>query len=258
MTRDWNGVLCGSDAAQEWLLPWWWERYSAENAFPVTFIDFGMTQKMRSWCSERAEVIPFDRDMSFVASKQQIALEHTHEWEGFYGPTLWEARTSWFRKPFALLLSPYSKTVWIDSDCEVLAPLDALFEECTPASQIALVREHATEHLLKYDPAVRYNGGVIAFMHGAEIINTWAERTIERNHYFWGDDPLLSACINEERISVVELPEIYNWRLAQGVNMNAVIHHWTGSAGKAYIKHFGGIKPKLQELISCLPRSDPQ
>jgi len=33
------------DKGQQWLLPWWWEQYSAHNSYPVVFVDFGLSEK---------------------------------------------------------------------------------------------------------------------------------------------------------------------------------------------------------------------
>jgi hypothetical protein len=245
-----KGIIVGCDQQQEWLLEWWWERYSAENDFPVAFIDLGMSSHAIRWCAQRGKVISLDIDSSFVKPKEEISSDLACIWEGFYGPTLWAARPQWFKKPYICLNTPYQKSIWIDLDCEILRPIGDLFAPCPAHFQLALVREHATEHLPCLHPDVRYNGGVICFTHGSEIIRKWAQEAVVRNDIFWGGDPLLSSLIYELQLPVVELPDVYNWRLAQGLNVNALIYHWVGSAGKAYIKNYGGIKRGLQKL-SC-------
>lgn len=245
-----KGILCGCDEQQEWLLPWWWRGYSAHNAFPVTFIDLGMSQEARDFCKSLGELITIAVDGSFIQTKEELPAERVALWEAVYGPTLWPARLRWFKKPFALLYSTYRSTLWLDLDCEILGPLDPLFSACTLESQIALVREPATEHLSLFDHGILYNGGVIAFSHGAPIILQWAACALKENSSYWSDDAMLSSLIHQRSTSVIELPAIYNWRLAQGVNINAIIHHWVGSAGKAYIRHYGGLKPTLDSLFN--------
>lgn len=247
-----RGVLCGCDAEQEWLLSWWWGHYSATNAFPVTFIDFGMTEEGRRFCQERGELLSVSIDNTFVKRKEQLLPGTAAAWEAVYGPTLWPARLRWFKKPFALLHSNYRSGLWLDLDCEVLAPLDALFTAATDESQLALVREHVTEHLPLFDPGVLYNGGVIAFLHGADILLEWAAWSIEKSGDFWSDDAMLSALIYTRALRIVELPDVYNWRLAKGVNINAIIHHWAGSAGKAYIRRYGGLKATLDHFFKSI------
>jgi hypothetical protein len=244
------GVIVGCDSAQEWLLEWWWERYSAENAFPVSFVDMGMSPSAQQWCRKRGELIALNLDMSFIKLRKEIEPELVHKWDysSEVSPDIWESRSKWFKKPFALLHSPFKRSVWLDLDCEILGSIHALFSQ-DASSELALVREYASSHLPRIHPDVRYNGGVIVFAHGSEILQKWAGAAVTRNHCFPSDDVLLSALIYEWQFPVLDLPEIYNWVLRWGLNINAIIHHWCGPAGKAYIKNQGGIKPALQALF---------
>jgi hypothetical protein len=241
------GVLCGTEKNQEWLLPWWWSRYREYNDFPVTFFDFGMSDEMKAWCARKGELCSANLEPPLICSRSDIDPVLAKEWERLYGSTVWSSRPIWFKKPFAFLNSSYEKTVWIDLDCEVLGPLDFLFSH---SESLALVREYSRQHLSRNDPNVCYNGGVIVFQHGISIIEKWAEDAMVKNDRFGGDDLLLSYLIHKFQWSVAELPEIYNWRIAQGLNLNAVIVHWLGSWGKAYIRKYGGIKPLLNSFNS--------
>ena len=107
------GVLCGANHSQEWLLPWWWSLYSALHDFPVTFCDFGMSQEMLNWCAERGEVITVTLDPACVAQKQNLHPGLIEHGERIYGEHVWAARQQWFKKPFALLHSPYKTALWI-------------------------------------------------------------------------------------------------------------------------------------------------
>jgi len=240
-----RGVLCGAERSQEWLLPWWWSRYKEHNAYPVTFCDFGMTDKMRAWCKERGTLIQVELDPHLIASRSAISDVLVKRWEKIYGQGVWHARHTWFKKPFALLQSPYEQGIWIDSDCEILAPIEPLFAQFDPAAQLALVREYDTDHLPRLHPDIRYNSGVVAFQRGAPILELWAKEATLQNHLFWGDDPLLSHLICQYQLMVQELPDIYNWRIGCGLNINAAIVHWAGTGGKAYIRKYGGLKPGL-------------
>ncbi len=223
-----KGVIVGCDQQQEWLLEWWWERYSAKNGFPVTFADFGMSTQAHQWCKERGEIISVSIDPAFVKTCTKYTLGiWGKKLKKMYGHKLWTSRYQWFKK--ALCLStflPYYCSVWIDLDCEILGPIDEVFSMCDAASQLAVVREYGTKHLLKLDPGVIYNGGVIGFIHGTEIIKKWAEASIERNDCFLADDLLLSSLIYELQWPVVELPEVYNWKYICGMNLDAIIFHW--------------------------------
>jgi hypothetical protein len=251
LPKEKRGVLCGAEKTQEWMLPWWWSRYIEFNHLPVTFFDFGMTEDMRAWCQKRGEVITLDMDTSFVRPRKEIDPDLAKQWEHYHEWKVWDKRHAWFKKPFAFLNSSYEQGLWIDLDCEILGPLEHLFSQCTKACQIALVREYASDHLPKFDPSIRYNGGVIVFQHGAQIIEKWAETSVTLNHRFVGDDNVLSFLINQHQLDVVELPDIYNWRMVLGINLDAVVIHWVSSS-KNYIRSHGGLKPSLDAFFqSC-------
>lgn len=243
------GILCGAEKSQEWLLPWWWSRYREHNSFPVTFIDFGMSNEMQAWCAERGELYLIEFEDSCIFPKDRIDPNLIKEWENIYGQTVWNSRSAWFKKPFAFLNSSYEAALWIDIDCEVLGPLELLFAHFDANSELALVRDFASDHLPRLDPHVRYNGGVIGFQHGSSIIEKWAEGAIHQNDLFAGDDSLLSHLIFKHQLDVIELPEIYNWRMVRGLNLDAVIIHWIGNSGKAYIRKYGGLKPSLDKMF---------
>jgi len=192
-----KGILVGCDASQTWLFPWWWKNYSAHNNHPVFFVDF-----------------------------EQISLSvpkvENKEWEAIYGPDLHDARKSWFKKPAALLLSPFEKTIWIDLDCEILAPIDPLFDY-----NLAFAR----------DCNGGYNSGVIVYTKNSPLIQNWALTAQHSSHLYMGDQNMLP-----EDPAIEELPPEYNWRMSQGLNPSARIIHWVGSWGKTFIREYGGLK----------------
>src|SRR5690349_19670492 len=126
-----KGIIVGCDLHQEWLLEWWWELYRAKNTFPVAFADFGMSEHAKNWCASHGELIIVDIDTSFVKSSNENFFTRGGRTEALYGSSFEASRHSWFKKPFACLLSPYEITIWIDLDCEVLTKLDDLFTSCT-------------------------------------------------------------------------------------------------------------------------------
>lgn len=246
-----RGIICGANDAQEWLLPWWWERYTACNSLPVTFVDFGMTPAGKAWCTARGECLSLELNEAFITPKEEVDPHLRQKWKEIYVRDVWAGRRAWFYKPFALLLSPYEEGLWLDLDCEILKPLDPLFGRCDVASQLALCRDHDNNHLPRFDPGVRYNSGVLAFVHGAPIIQRWAEAAFFHNAHFWGDDVILTDVIRRERLAVVELEEEYNWFPTRGVHLEATIVHWVGM-GKEHIKHYGGIKQTIAEFRALL------
>lgn len=224
-----RGVVVGCDAAQEWLLPMWWSKYSETNNYPVTFVDFGMSSAAFQWCKERGNGVVLNRSADFLS---EVSSEKAGKWEGLYKDEIWDLRKQWFKKPFALLLSPYERTVWLDLDCEVLADLSELFEMDLGKEKLALAKE-----------LEGYNSGVIAYEKGAYLIQQWADYAITENKEYMGDQNLLSDLILKQKKEVLELPEIYNWRIY--ANRDAVLHpnakiiHWACPWGKDYLRRWG-------------------
>src|SRR5437868_5082609 len=106
------GILVGCDKQQEWMLKWWWGHYSKHNSFPIAFIDFGMSEEAKSWCRQKGKLLPLTCPKDFVFPKTLIPKELIGEWEKSYGEKIWHSREQWFRKPFALLQTPFRQTIW--------------------------------------------------------------------------------------------------------------------------------------------------
>ena len=238
-----KGILVASDQNLEWLLPWWWENYCSSNSLPVTFVDFGMSESARSFCKEHGELLDFAFDPTFVKKRENLHPEVNKKWKN-YGKTFWEARDGWFKKPLAMLQTHFAQTLWLDLDCEVLKPLEPIFDLLSEEEHFGIVPEplfyQGGPDLLFGE--VLYNSGVVLFRHGSTLLQTWAQRSLKENAKFLGDQDLLSRIIFEQKIPVVQLPEIYNARLVTGIPFHATIIHWVGNWGKAFLRHHGGLK----------------
>jgi hypothetical protein len=226
-----QGVVVAADRMQEWILPWWWHHYSRTNRFPVAFIDLGMGAEMRAWCSERGSVISLETPKNFVYPRTLVDRDLVAEWEKGYGPVPWSTREQWFRKPFAMLKTPFTETVWVDLDCEVSGSLAPLFPQIHPHAGMAIAKERS--YLLE---EAGYNSGVIVYRKESPLLERWAEGCRSHNDRFFGDQDVLSFLIQSENIEIAELSDRYNWRMKFGVNFEAVIIHWVGLWGKEIIR----------------------
>lgn len=238
-----NGIIVGCDSSQEWLLPWWWDNYTCCNSLPVAFFDFGMSASALNWCSKRGEIFPLQALP--VHADPSIALSNTQ----IYGNSAEAVRKEWFKKPLAMLQSPYQKTLWLDLDCEVLGSLLPLFE-----ATFALAREPESCRQLHFDNGmlleneVLYNSGVVLFDRSSPLVRQWAEETLSSQHLYFGDQHIISRLIHLGGHTIQELPEEYNWRMSKGLNINAIIVHWVGTWGKEYIRKFGGIRHQINNI----------
>lgn len=236
------GIIVGCSYSHEWLLPWWWMNYCLFNRYPVTFINFGdMSEKAIAWCEERGHVLTLDIPTEqFVAKKEEVAEDLQKIWNKT-GSLLWYLRSNWFKKPFALLATPYQKTIWLDVDCQVRGSLKPLFETYLSDSEFAILTERESEQQLNRERGLllpgelMHNSGVIPYRYGSPIIQEWVDSCIDQNHLFMGDQQVLSRILFTKKPAFTELPIIYNWPFAYGFNSDAVIIHWWG-AYQEYIR----------------------
>jgi len=218
-----EGIICGGDCLVEWLLPWWLHNLRQRSSLPLVFFDFGLSDRGKSWSkAHNLELIPIDIPGDALA-KRFLNSERTPQ------------REAWFKKPFAMLATPFQKTLWLDIDCEVVKDIQPLFEfdmGLAPAAQ-HIVKSKKERGLIKEDD---YNAGVIPFRHGAPLIQAFAKATLEAEGYFPGDQEILSHVIAEGKFSFELLPRIYNWQIPDwGTNRGAVIQHWKGPRAKKFL-----------------------
>lgn len=225
-----QGVVIGCDQKQEWMLPWWWSNYRSHHELPVAFIDFGMSQAAKRWCKARGALIPLKAPHGFVVPQIQITPDLCSKWEERYGLHVWNARPQWFYKPFALMQTPFKRSIWLDLDCEILGSLVPLFQKLHQHSHLALARDNTGSF-----EEVGYNSGVIVYDQDSPLLARWATACIRQNDRFLGDQEVLTHLIQDEDIEIAELPERYNWVVKKGVNIEAVVLHWAGAWGKQAI-----------------------
>lgn len=227
-----DGILVAADQTQEWLLPWWWNHYRKNNALPVAFVDLGMSFEKKAWCKQRGTLIPL-RVCDFATGKEEVDPLVAKAMEVEFGKHFWESRNAWFKKPLACLRSPFTRTIWIDLDCEIRNSLGPLFAYADQSPGLAMAVNQFPSPV--HYPI--YNSGVIAFRAACHLLQDWAEHCYQWNHLFQGDQEVFSCMIAEKSTLITELPPHYNWSRCQPDNEKTVIQHWHGVYGKCVIKH---------------------
>ena len=77
----------------------------------------------------------------------------------------------WFLKPRAMMSSPSKKTVWIDTDCEILDNIEDLFDMLEPR-KLAMVEDKPwTKRTLE----LWHNSGVVGFIDKPIILHEWCK-----------------------------------------------------------------------------------
>ena len=244
--RGGDGILVGSDSVQEWLLPWWHRNYIRHNSYPITWIDLGMSPQMRSWCKERGELVVLRIADIFVKPREEVSTENQALWEDRFGVAFWNCREAWFKKPAAFLQTPYERTIWIDSDCEIKGSIAPLFEYCKLPTPISM---RSTPHLSPTG-ALIYNSGVVPYRWGLSYMEKWVDWSFESNEEYMSDQDILSEIIFQEGHPIKELSNVYH-RFRSEPTEDAVIVHWTGSNGKRMIEH-QLIKERLENSFHAL------
>lgn len=216
-----EGIVVAADEKQEWLLPWWWERYAKHNRYPVLFVNFGMTWKAVAWCKERGKIaVPLA-----LSPAAAIPRNKRKDWEKLHGKGLWDRRAAWMKKPSAMLLAPFEKSIWLDLDCEVHGSLAPLFQILTFGVEIALSGDFL------WSGRDGYNSGVIAFRKGSSIFPLWLKRLSEQAYL--GDQDALTEILKER--GVFTLPRTFNWSPMDGKRSDALITHYHGNLLKALL-----------------------
>lgn len=242
-----QGIIVGCDNNQEWLLPWFWDSYALHNQYPITFMDFGMSEKAKAFCAHRGDLLTIPQ-----ASLNEVDPLRLKVWQGPHGDGFMRCRPTWFAKPQAFTLCPYQHALWLDLDCKVHGPLHPVFAALGDA-ELALVKEptliqQMLEHSGHLLPGqLSYNSGVIAFKKGAEILSLWHEECLARNELYRGDQDALNFMIYIHEARVLELPSECNWLMTMGKNDEALISHY--ASGREKIRILQEMKKELWPLV---------
>ena len=207
-----KAFVTGCDKTTEWMLPWFFEHTQKHTQTPLIFADFGITNRK--------------------------AIEpHVH---AIIDLTKLSER-SWFKKPKALIHSPAINLVWLDTDIQVMKPIDEIFDLLKP-NKLNMVQD---KPWAKRRGGVQFNSGVVGIINKPLILGMWADWCKHSNET--GDQETLTANLNPiTQITYInELPNEYNHLRLQIENdnqpaTNARIIHWTGPKGKERIRGFMG------------------
>jgi len=210
VSKKYNKVfLTGCDASSEWMLPWFLKNYKKYHQTPLIFADFGVTELTLQIMKENSHAII---DMTKVKEK------------------------GWFKKPKAMLNSPSHKTVWIDTDCQILENCDSIFDLIEP-NKLLMAEDKPWSKRRK---EVWHNSGVVGFTGKPEILQSWAYQIMENPHV--GDQEVLHSMLDplSKMTYIKDLPNEYNvLRLQEeidGYRGKKKIIHWTGRKGKDKIR----------------------
>jgi len=204
-------VITGCDEKSEWQLDWFLDNYAQHVKEPLMVADFGMSAGMVQRLNYHPNVVGI------------MNLTHTPE-------------KGWFNKPIAMFHSPGKKTLWLDTDCEIKAPLTPLFDLIVP-NKLSMVEDKPWS---KRRGELWHNSGVVGFIGKPEILHTWCNGV--RDNPQTGDQEVLHSILNPitKMKYINDLPFEWNvMRLAtdlDGYKGQIKIQHHTGDKGKDKIR----------------------
>lgn len=204
-----RAFLTGCDASTEWMLPWFISNYKKHHQTPLIFADFGVTELTLKIMRENCHAII---DLTKVKEK------------------------GWFKKPKAMLNNPSYKTVWIDTDCQILENCDDIFDLIEPNKLLMAEDRPWTERRKE----VWHNSGVVGFAGTPEILKSWVYNVMENPKV--GDQEVLHSMLDplSKMTYIKNLPNEYNVLRIQeeidGYEGKKKIIHWTGRKGKDRIR----------------------
>lgn len=202
-----NSFITGVDKNHEWMLKWWFNNIRKHSDTNITLCDFGMSYEIKEWAKSVAD--------------------HFIE----YPP---HPKCAWFYKTRCLLDSPYEKTCWLDSDCEVLTNIDDIFEYAKK-DKVGLTKDVPRRGIEWWATGVVVVNGI------NDTLYEWNK--IASKAHLRGDQEAFKALIQENpefEYYIEEIPNEYQWlrlQLARGVDSKSKrVIHWTGPTGKQHIK----------------------
>ena len=204
-----KAFMIGSDDKTEWMIPWFVENYKKHNNISLTVVDFGMSDSMLQWLEQN------------VDSMGEMRIDTNG------GP-------KWFLKPLAMMNSPYTKTCWIDVDCEVLGDISGIFDLIVPQKLNMVVDRPWSKN------GIMYNSGVVGFQGRPEILQKWHQQIMARPAR--GDQETLYGMLDPlaQLMYINEIPHKYNVLRLDYENgtvpKDVLVNHWTGNKGKEIIR----------------------
>ena len=213
MTSYDKAFVTGCDLNTEWQIQWFLKNYAKHNDTPILFCDFGVTSETLFWISGQ----------KIVADVYTVPFQN---------------KSGWFYKPAALLHSPATETVWLDTDMHVLGDISEVFKYLEE-EKLAMVEDKPWS---SRRGETWHNSGIVGIKGKPTILKQWFDNTLNSNQV--GDQEVLHEMVRSDPLTrmryIKDLPNKYNWlrlQLLDGQDSkHKLIMHWTGAKGNNEIR----------------------
>lgn len=206
-----TAFLIGVDSNQQWMYNWFRTNLLTHNPDANLIVaDFGMKKDFRSTVERDHPIVDLTADR--------------------------KPGKAWYLKPLAIQRSIglAERLLWMDTDCEVLAPIGEIFDYCIEG-KLALSQDPIAWQVGR---RAFWQTGVVGVTGESEILDRWVKASVGRQYR--GDQEALFALIRNGRDHVNEFPMVYQWlrcMLNRGKdNPHKKVIHWTGNRGKDKIR----------------------
>jgi hypothetical protein len=229
-----KGVMVATDKNLEWMLPWWIYHFKKHCDLPIAFVDLGMSEEKKTFCKDHGTLIGIEpKEFAFDPNRIKELTNH-----GVFDlsnlSNVLATRNAWLLKPFALLASPFKKTLWMDIDCEVLQSIDNLFSDsafvCLKESEASLetnIKRKMIPQMSKY-----YSSGLMLYEKNHPVLLAWAKELEENPGYYLGDQTALSVIIHNFNYSIDTFSEEEHRLYNEEIFESTIICHYYGIDGK--------------------------
>jgi len=238
-----HGILVGCDHTQEWLLsPWHSSLRKHHPNTPIAFGDLGMSDEGRAWCQQHGHLIPAAQIPPLPQpTSQEPGWPYAGEHWVQTGHQPSSSQSVLFRKPLLMKQSPFTRTLYLDLDCQILGSLSPLFSMRLGPARMGLRKSTDVFEMqsIGTDKRLRipsYNSGVVVFEQNSRLLDFWIFLLAREIHAFSTDDRLLAFAMACYHMRPAEFTLEYNWLYHWGVNPRAVICHWIGEPGKVVFR----------------------
>ncbi len=153
----------------------------------------------------------------------------------------------------ALIDSRFERTLYLDSDIQVLAPIDDIFEALDRFEVAVAHDQHRNGYWNQFyyrKPLPRtfpqFNGGVIAFRRNPAVqafLKAWREAVID--HDIGRDQPSLRELLWESDLRIITLPPEYNFMNFKGISS------WDRSQAAPRILHSPRFKQPYERYLKA-------
>ena len=174
-------VVVGADCSTEGLLRKWFRDYRRQNSYPLTIIDYGMSEEAREWCALRARTSPLPRRFPRLPSP------------GFY-------------RPASFLLANAEQIISVDPSHRVTRDLSHVFEEIGDHPLAASTSTIPAGHRKIFEAGQYFDISILGATKDDPLILEWGKLALDRHNEFEDEQEAFNYALHKsQRAKVIDI-----------------------------------------------------